>query len=432
MVRLSQAVVRPISQPAVSARRPRLLGALRHRNYRLFFTGQLISTVGTWMQSIAQSWLVLQLTHSAFDVGLTLAAQYTPMLVGGPLGGLVADRFPKRRVLLVTQSLFMVPSFWLFATTQGHAARFWMVLLAAMAMGTINVFDVPARQAFVIEMVGREDLMNAIALNSTVFNAAAVAGPSVAGLLIAAAGVPICFLANSISYLGAIGALALMTDLPVLVRQHRPAPALERIREGAAYARRDPVVGMMLLTVAVFSLFAMNRLTLIPLFADSVLHAGAPGFGFLMGAMGCGSVAGAVVLAAGSRREPAGREQFWVAVAWALALLAFSASRLLWLSCILLALAGFCQISFLAIANTRIQTATPDHLRGRVMSLYAQALLGVGPIGELQAGILASALNTPAAMAIGAVTAFAVVVAVRLARPAVFSAVPTGSRGPSA
>ncbi|MGH7776942.1 MAG: MFS transporter [Candidatus Dormibacterales bacterium] len=415
-------MLKAIPPPGAPARRARLLGALRHRNYRLFFTGQVISTVGTWMQSIAQSWLVLLLTHSALDVGLTLAAQYTPMLLGGPFGGLVADRFPKRRVLLVTQSLFMVPAFCLFAVSQGHEARFWMVLLAAAAMGTVNVFDVPARQAFVIEMVGREDLMNAIALNSSVFNAAAVVGPSLAGLLIAAVGVPICFLANSVSYLGAIAALAMMSELPVLVREVHAPPALERIREGAAYARRDPVVGMMLLTVAVFSLFAMNRLTLIPLFAQSVLGAGASGFGFLMASMGVGSVAGALTLAAVSHRGASGRQQFAIAVVWAVALLAFSASRLFWLSCLLLVAAGFCQISFLATANTRIQTATPDRLRGRVMSLYAQALLGVGPLGALQAGVLASLLNPPAAMAIGAVVAGVVLVAVRVARPAVFAA----------
>src|SRR6202030_3123768 len=187
----------------------RMLGALRHRNYRLFLTGQIISTVGTWMQSVAMPWLALQLTHSGLLVGLVLAVQFTPVLLGSQLGGVVADRYRKRTVLLVTQTLFTIPSFTLFVLSSTGRAQFWMIVVAAIATGTINLFDVPSRQSFVIEMVGRADLMNAIALNSSVFNLAAVVGPAVAGVLIAAGGVPICFLANSLSYLAAIVALLL-------------------------------------------------------------------------------------------------------------------------------------------------------------------------------------------------------------------------------
>src|SRR5436309_14693106 len=197
----------------------RMLGALRHRNYRLFLTGQVISTIGTWMQSVAMPWLALQLTHSGLLVGLVLAVQFTPVLLGSQLGGIVADRYRKRDVLLATQSAFMIPSFALFALSASGNAQYWEVLIAAAATGTVNLFDVPARQAFVIEMVGKQDLMNAIALNSSVFNGAAIIGPSVAGIIIGAVGVPICFLANSISYLGAIAALLLMRNLPTLVRQ---------------------------------------------------------------------------------------------------------------------------------------------------------------------------------------------------------------------
>src|ERR1700736_290310 len=199
---------------------PRMLGALRHRNYRLFLTGQIISTVGTWMQSVAMPWLALELTGSALLVGLVLAAQFLPVLIGGPLGGVIADRYRKRNVLVVTQSLFMLPSFVLFAVSATGHAQYWMVVVAAFATGTINLFDVPARQAFVIEMVGRQDLMNAIALNSSVFNASAVIGPAVAGLVIAAVGVPICFLANSVSYLAAIASLLMMQGLPSVARHH--------------------------------------------------------------------------------------------------------------------------------------------------------------------------------------------------------------------
>ena len=397
-----------------------MLGALRHRNYRLFLTGQIVSTIGTWMQSVAMPWLALQLTHSALLVGLVLAAQFLPILVAGPLGGLVADRYPKRNVLLTTQAFFMVPSFVLFAlSTSGHA-QYWMVIVAAFAAGTVNLFDVPARQAFVIEMVGRQDLMNAIALNSTVFNAAAVIGPSLAGLIIGAVGVRACFLVNSLSYLAAIMALRLMRDLPSNKSHSQDLPFMTRLAEGASYARHEKVVGMLLIAVAVFSLFAMNRLTLMPLFADEVLHVGAKGFGFLLASMGLGALVGALTLAFFPALGADPRRQLWMAVIWVAALVEFSISRVFVLSLAAMFVAGYCQISFVAAANNRIQLITPDHLRGRVMSLYAQALMGVGPVGALQAGLLADRLGAPRAMAIGAVIAGAVVLGIRVFSPEVF------------
>ena len=412
--------------------RQRALGALRHRNYRLFFAGQVISTVGTWMSSIAQSWLVLQLTHNAFLLGLVLAAQFTPMLLAAPLGGVVADRFRKRRVLLATQSLFILPALVLFLLTYAQVAQFWMVLLAAVGYGCINAFDVPARQSFVIEMVGRDDLMNAIALNSSVWNAAAIAGPSLAGLLIAAVGLPLCFLLNGASYLAAVCALLLMRNLPRLVGDRAPQPALKSIREGAAYAARDPLVGMMLIAVAAVSVFAMNRLTLLPLFADSVLGVGPAGFGFLTAFLGAGAVAGALSIATLGRRAT-GRLQFWVGIAWSAALLAFSISRVFGLSAVLLLISGFMQMWFLATANTRIQKAAPDRLRGRVMSLYAQALMGLSPLGSLQSGTLAAVFGPPVAMAVGAIAAGMILLGIRLARPEVFAAEVThpASGGPT-
>jgi MFS family permease len=398
-----------------------MLGALRHRNFRLFLTGQIISTIGTWMQSVAMPWLALQLTHSPLLVGLVLAAQFLPVLVAGPLGGLVADRYRKRTILLCTQALFIVPSVTLFAVSATGHAEYWMVIVAAFLTGTVNLFEMPARQSFVIEMVGRQDLMNAIALNSSVFNAAAVIGPAVAGLLIAAVGVPLCFLINSVSYLGSIGALSVMRDLPSVAPQRQDLPFMKRLVEGASYARRETVVGMLLIAVAVFSLFAMNRLTLIPLFADGVLHVGARGFGFLLGSMGFGALVGALTLAFVPRFGADPGRQLWMALIWVAALIEFSISRVFVLSMLALFVAGYCQISFVAAANNRIQTITPDHLRGRVMSLYAQALIGVGPIGAIQAGTLATLFGAPWAMAIGAVIAGAVVVGIRILSPEVFS-----------
>jgi MFS family permease len=410
-------------QPAVPARRRRLLGALRHRNYRLFFTGQVISQIGTWMQSIALPWLVLILTRNDFLVGLTLAFQFLPMLLLGPLGGIVADRFPKRRILLVTQASYVVPSLLLFLVTHFGVAQYPMVLAAAITVGLINVFVVPARPAFSIEMVGREDLMNAIALNSSVFNAAAVIGPSIAGVLIGFLGVQLCFLINSISFLGPLAGLLLMRKLPRLLRsdEERPSSVWERVREGAAYARHDPLVGTLLLTVAAFSMFAMNRLTLLPLFADKVLHIGPAGFGFLMAALGLGALTAAVSMAV-MPQSPNGRRQFWFGMVWVAMLLAFSVSRTLWLSLATLFGAGACQMLFTTTANTRIQLVTPDHLRGRVMALYAQAMMGVGPIGSTMAGGLSALFGPPVAMAVGAGLAAATIVSVRVWRPAVFLA----------
>jgi MFS family permease len=307
-----------------------------------------------------------------------------------------------------------------------------MVIVAAFLTGTVNLFDMPARQSFVIEMVGKQDLMNAIALNSSVFNAAAVIGPAVAGLIIAAVGVSLCFLANSASYMAAIVALLLMRDLPSVVPHHRDVPFMKRLVEGASYARHERVVGMLLIAVAVFSLFAMNRLTLIPLFADQVLHAGASGFGFLLGSMGFGALVGALTLAFFPRLGADPGRQLWMAIIWVAALIEFSISRVFVLSMLALFVAGYCQISFVAAANNRIQTITPDHLRGRVMSLYAQALIGVGPLGALQAGFLAERLGAPRAMAIGAVVAGAVVVGIRILSPEVFSTRPLSPGASSA
>lgn len=382
------------------------------------------------MQSVAMPWLALQLTHSGLLVGLVLAAQFLPVLVGGPLGGVVADRFRKRSVLVATQALFMVPSFALFTVSATGHAQYWMVIVAAFATGTINLFDVPARQAFVIEMVGRHDLMNAIALNSSVFNASAVIGPAIAGLVIAAVGIPICFLANSLSYVASIAALLLMRDLPSVVQPHAQLSFLPHLAEGASYAWHEPVVGMLLLAVAVFSLFAMNRLTLIPLFADQVLHVGAQGFGLLLGSMGLGSLFGALTLAFFPRFGADPRRQLWMAAIWVAALLEFSISRVFVLSMAALFVAGYSQISFVATANSRIQAITPDHLRGRVMSLYAQALIGVGPIGAIQAGALATRFGAPFAMAIGAVIAGSVILGISLVRPEVFAPL-SGARAAS-
>jgi MFS family permease len=423
MVRLSVTVSATAPRASSAPPRRRSLGALRHRNYRLFFGGQLVSMVGTWMQSIAQPWLVLQLTHSGLLVGLSLAMQYLPMLVAGPFGGLVADRFPKRRVLQVTQAAFMVPAFFLFAVTWTHTVTYQMVLVSAFVWGVIQLVDVPTRQAFAIEMVGREDLMNAIALNSSIWTVAAVVGPAVAGVLVALVGVSICFLLNGVSYVAVILGLGLMRNLPSLLPRPDRQRMFDRVVEGARYVRADPIVLSMLLVAGVFCLFTTNRLTLMPLFAEQVLHTGAAGFGLLMAAQGLGAMTGALTLAF-LPSEAGGRRQFWLGLSWAVFLLAFSFSPWLPLSLVLLYLSGVSQMWFLTIANTRIQNATPDRLRGRVMAFYSQAVMGVGPLGAMQAGALASLFGPPVAMAVGAGVSAVVLLAVRLVGAAAFTLEP--------
>jgi MFS family permease len=403
------------------ARPRRMLGALRHRNYRLFLVGQIVSTVGTWMQTVALPWLALELTHNGFLVGLVLASQFLPVLLLTPFAGEIADRVRKRTLLLCTQTAFVAPPFVLFLLTVTGHAQYWMLIVAALVTGVINALDVPTRQSFVVDMVGKEDLLSAIALNSSVFNASAVIGPSIAGILIALVGVPVCFLLNSVSYLAAIAALLLMRGLPAVIRRAVEEPLVVRLAQGAAYARSEPVVGLLLILVATFSLFAMNRTTLMPLFADEVLHVGAHGFGFLLASMGCGSLVGALTLAFFPYLGADSRRQLWMAGIWVAALLEFSISRIFAVSLVTLFVAGYCQISFVAATNSRIQTLTPDHLRGRVMALYAEALIGVGPLGATQAGALATLLSAPWALAIGALIAGAATLTVRLLRPDVFA-----------
>ncbi len=403
--------------------RRRVLGALRYRNYRLFFGGQLASMVGTWLQSIALPWLVLQLTHSGLLLGLALAVQYLPMVVAGPFGGRVADRFPKRRILQVTQAASLAPALLLFAVSWTGTATYPVVLAAALLWGVIQVVDVPTRQAFAIEMVGREDLANAIALNSSIWNTAAVLGPALAGAVIALGGLPLCFLLNGISYLVVIAGLALMRSLPSLLPEHEHDHMSERIADGFRYVRRDPLVLGMLLVAGSFSLFAMNRLTLVPLVSDQVLHSGAAGFGFLMAALGLGALTGAVTLAF-VPGTGTGRRQFWIGCSWAVFLLAFSLSPWLPLSLLLLYLAGLAQMWFMAGVSTRIQKATPDRLRGRVMAFYAQAMMAVGPLGAIQAGALAALLGPSAAIAIGVGLAAVVLLGVRVLYQAVFTLEP--------
>ncbi|MFL5750227.1 MAG: MFS transporter, partial [Chloroflexota bacterium] len=286
------------------------LRAMRHRNYRLFFFGQLISLVGTWMQQVAQGWLVLQLTHDPLWLGLVSVAQFGPVIVFGLFGGLIADQWPKRRTLLATQASSMVLAFVLFGLTVTGAVEVWHVMILAALLGTTNAIDMPTRQAFAVEMVGRDDITNAVGLNSAVFNASRIVGPAVAGLLIGAFDISVAFLLNGISYIAVIVAYLLMRPAelrpaPTMVRPTSVRGVFSSLAEGASYVRQTPAVLLAVTVVGLVATFGMNFQVLTPPLADDVLHVGASGYGFLMAASGLGSTVAALWIAFQRRVSPA-------------------------------------------------------------------------------------------------------------------------------
>ncbi len=384
---------------------PESLRALRHRNYRIFFAGQLVSLTGTWMQSVAQAWLAYRLTNSAVLLGIVGFAGQIPTLLFSPAGGVVADRFPRRRVLIVTQASSMGLAFVLAALTFADAITVpWILALAALG-GVVNAFDIPTRQAFAIEMVGRDDLVNAIALNSSIFNGARVMGPAIAGLLVARVGEAWCFLANGVSYFAVLASLVAMRVSPAAAA--RTTSVWTSVREGFAYVARARPVRALLLLLGLVSLTGMPYAVLMPVFAREILGGGARELGLLMGASGVGALLGAVVLA--HRRSVKGLGTFVALCAggMGLALVAFSFSHSFWISAALLVPVGFFMMSEMASSNTLIQSLIPDAMRGRVMSLYAMMFMGMAPIGALLAGGLASRIGAPATIAGGGIVCLA-------------------------
>jgi len=389
----------------------RTFTALRHRNFRLFFFGQSVSLIGTWMHSTAQGWLVLTLTDSAFYLSLVQAMGYWPLLFLSPFGGVVADRFSKRTVLILTQSLSMALALVLAFLVSMDVVRVWHVMLIALGIGIVNTFDIPSRQSFIIEMVGKEDLMNGIALNAALFHGARVIGPSVAGLLIGAAGMAVCFYFNSFSYIAIIAGLYMMRmEPPAARRKHRPV--LKEMKEGLAYVKGSPVIRSFTAMVSVSSLFVIPYIALMPIFARDVLGIGATGLGIMMGAAGVGALAGALTLATFGPAGRKGRTAFAAAGLFCISVLGFSMSRTPYLSCALLAVAGWSMITQMATVNTLIQSEVPDELRGRVMSIYTTVFLGFIPVGNLMVGALASSIGAPHAVAAGAAVSLAVYAAI--------------------
>ncbi len=377
------------------------LRALRHRNFQLFFGGQLISLIGTWMQSVAQAWLVYRLTGSSLLLGSVGFASQFPVFLAAPFGGIVADRHNRRRVVIATQIASMLLAFVLAALTLTRAVQVWHIFVLAALLGVVNAFDIPGRQSFLVDMVGKEDLMNAIALNSSMFNGARIVGPAIAGILVAKIGEGWCFFANAVSYIAVIIGLLMMRVQP---RSHRrPGSPLAHIIEGFRFVRHTGPIRALLLLLGLVSLVVMPYTVLMPVFADEILHSGARGLGILMGATGVGALLGALTLATRSGVRGLGR---WVAFScggFGLTLILFSWSRFLWLSAALLLPVGFCMMLQMSSSNTLIQAMVPDHLRGRVMAVYSMMFMGMAPFGALFGGALADRLGAPVTVTIGAV-----------------------------
>jgi MFS family permease len=375
--------------------------ALRHRNYRLFFFGQGTSLVGTWMQRVALGWLVYRLTGSEFLLGVVgFSSQILTFLVA-PFAGVIADRVDRRKLLLGTQTLAMVQACILAALTLTGIITVWEIILLSLVLGLVGAFDIPTRQAFVVQMLeSRKDLPNAIALNSFLVNVARLVGPSLAGLLIAATGEGTCFLLNGVTYLAVIGTLLAMR-VPPAPNRHRGSALLPNLKEGFGYAFGSPPIRMILALLAFFSLVGMPYSLLLPVFAKDILNGGPDLYGFLMASTGIGAIAAGLFLA--SRRSVPGLERIMTgAVAlFGVSLIVFALSRTVWLSLVLLLATGVGAMTQLVGSNTLLQTIVDDDKRGRVMSFYTVCFMGMGPFGSLLLGGLASRLGAPTALMIG-------------------------------
>lgn len=385
---------------ADKAQQKKSFSALQYRDFRLFWAAQWVSFSGTWMQVTAQGWLVYELTRSPFYLGMVSAAASLPILLFSLPGGAIADRFPKRNLLIVTQALSVIPPLAIGLLTSFGHVNIWHVMGLGFALGVINAFDIPARQAFLIDMVERNNLLSAIALNSAAFNGARMLGPMVAGFVIAWAGTAACFYINALSFVAVVVALSLVKARGVGASSTKNM--LHEIREGMGFIMSEPQVLLPMLLVAVFSLFGIPFVSQLPVFADKVLGAGARGLGMLMGASGVGALSAALYIAIRGDVHDKPRMVRIASMLFPAALIAFSISPYYYLSLGLMAVSGYAVVMLLANANSIIQLASPDHLRGRVISAYTLTFLGMTPFGHAIMGVMAEAIT-----AVGAVLAAA-------------------------
>ena len=375
--------------------------ALRHRNYRLFFYGQLVSLIGTWMQQTAMSWLVYQITGSKLMLGVVAAVGSAPMIFFSLWGGSLADRYPKRAIIIWTQIAQMIPAFVLAALAWFGLATPWLIIVIATVTGIGMAFDMPARQAFTVEMTSREDLLNAISLNSSIFNGARVIGPALAGVVIGTLGTAMCFFVNGLSYIAVIVGLLMMRLPP-----HQPLPkdaAYAGAWSGLTYVLKHRRVRTILALLGTVGIFGWSYAVLLPAFARDVFGLGADGYGILMSASGVGAVAGALTVATAGHVLPA--RKIALAGVWIFsgALLAFSFTRNFYLALLLMVIGGFGMLLFFSTANTVMQTIVPDEMRGRVLGVWGLVFGAMIPLGSLEAGALADWLGAPFALAFGAI-----------------------------
>ena len=381
-----------------------MVSSLRQRNYRLFFFGQLVSIAGTWMQTVAQSFVVLDLTHSGTQLGLTTAARFLPMFVFGPLGGVFADRMDRRRVLYVTQALSGLLA-GVFAVTVGtHSIRLWIVYLLALALGFVNVFDNPARQSFISEMVSTGDLPNAVTLNSVAANMARVFGAALGGVIAAAIGLALCFTFNALSFGAVLVSLAAMRSSELFPAE-RVSRQKKQVRQGLRYVRNTPELLIPLLMIAVVGTLAWEFQVSLPLMASEVFHGGAGSYGVMASVMGGGAVVGGLISAA--RARPRARALCLAAIGWGIAILAAAAAPSFALELAALVFVGYGSITFNSLAKTTLQLAAKPEMRGRVMALWALAWMGSTPIGGPIVGWTGQAIGARWALVIGGVAALA-------------------------
>jgi MFS family permease len=376
--------------------------ALKHRNFRLFFSGQLISFTGTWMTTTAQGWLVYQLTGSKALLGLVAAAASAPMLFFATWGGWVADRYPKRSVIVVTQTCSMILSFAMAALVWSELVKPWHIIVLAILGGITMAFDMPARQSFVIEMTSREDLMNAISLNSSAFNCARIVGPSIAGFLMANVGIAACFLIDGLSFFAVIAGLLLMQLPKKKAHIESDAGPIGQALEGFRYVSGHRRVLTILSLFAVVGIFGWSYSVLMPAFAHDVLHLDANGYGILMAGSGVGALAAALTVASAGHILPTRIMALGGIGIFSAALALFALNRNLYVEVLLLALVGFGIVLYFSTSNTVLQSIVPDEMRGRVMGIWTLIFGGMIPLGSLQAGLMADSFGTPATIAIGA------------------------------
>ncbi|MDH4028695.1 MAG: MFS transporter [Nitrospirota bacterium] len=399
---------------------PHAFSALRHRNFRLFWFGQLISLTGTWMHQAAQGWLVFKLTNSPFYLGLAGTAFSAPVLLFTLAGGVMADRHSKRKIMLAAHTALMFLSLALAILVATGMVTVWHVLVLAFLIGTVNALEIPARQSFLIEMVGKENLMNAIALNSSAFHSARMIGPAIAGFIMGPLGLAPCFFINAMSFTAIIVALLKMRFAPAAPRPSDGKGIVKELKEGLSYLFHHENASILLLSVGVISFFGFPYVSFLPVYARDILHTGEKGLGMLMGCAGAGAFLGSAGLAL---RGDSSRKGLLMAVAgtvFSIALLVFSISKTVWLSYLMIFFLGLGAINHIATANSILQLSVPDELRGRVMSAFATTFLGMAPLGNFTVGSLAHYLGTQTALMISAIFCLAGTMLVLIIRPRIF------------